>query len=300
MAECFGVTDEFKTALEVMGQKIQFNASLGIWLAMNAACRFLMCPPDYYGISRQEERWKSAEPGSVDRALAETQWKRLLDWLSVQELTAVERIEPVKVLTDLVFTARAGLVTDGIFIKSRFRRRPRRQEETEIERWFRKRNYEVKTVSEPYSFEGEADLFGMGSDLFAGYHLRSELESLETVAGMIQREPLALEVMDSRFDHLDTCFGPLNDETALIYKGAFEAYSVLILQDMVPDPIWIAEEEALRLACNTLCVGKNAVLPLGCPETRKAMEARGFAVTEMDFSEYLKFGGAAKSLVLKL
>lgn len=259
--------------------------------------KFLMCPPTHYEAAYEINPWTCVEH-AVDKKLAEAQWQGLYDWLTSK--AAVELMEPLKNLQDLVFTAKSGLISGGHFIKSRFRQRERQNEEIEIERWFRKKNYDVKTVPEPYFFEGEGDILSMGRELFAGYHFRSELESLEAIAGLMKRDHCALELKDPRFYHLDTCFGPLDDKTALIFPEAFDAYAYLALLEMVQYPILVSEEEALRFACNSVCVGKQVLLPLGCPETREAIEARGFEVTELDFSEYLKSSGAAKSLVLRL
>jgi N-dimethylarginine dimethylaminohydrolase len=259
--------------------------------------RFLMCPPTHYTAAYEENPWSRVER-TVDSKRAEVQWQGLYDWLTA--VAAVELMEPIRGLTDLTLTAKSGLMSGGRFIKSRFRQRERRHEEIEIERWFRKNNYEVKTVPEPFCFEGEADFLNMGKEIFAGYHFRSELESLDTVAAMIKRDPLALELKDARFYHLDTCFGPLDDQTAVIFPEAFDAYAYRTLLEMVTDPIWVSETEALRFACNSLFVGKKAAVPLGCPEMRKALEVRGFAVTELDLSEFQKSGSSAKSLVLKL
>jgi len=259
--------------------------------------KYLMCRPEHYAVAYEVSAWSRVER-SVDPKRAEAQWQGLYEWLT--GIAEVELMEPIKGLTDLVLTAQSGVMSGGRFFKSRFRQRERRHEEIEIERWFRKKNYEVKTVPEPFCFEGEADLISMGKELFAGYHFRSELESLDAVSAMIKRDPLALELKDDRFYHLDTCFGPLDDRTALIFPAAFDGYAYRTLLEMVSDPIQVPEEEALKFVCNSVCVGKQVLLPLNCPETRQALEARGFEVTQLDFSEYQKSGGAGKSLVLKL
>ena len=74
----------------------------------------------------------------------------------------------------------------------------------------------------------------------------------------------------------------------------------MILWETVPDPIRVSEEEALRFACNAVVAGQNVVLPSGCPNVSKELEKRGYAVYALDFSEFIKAGGAAKCLVLKL
>jgi len=261
--------------------------------------KYLMCRPEHYAMAYAINPCSRAEH-AVDRKLAEVQWQALYDWLTAQANTSVELMDPIKGLQDLVFVAQSGFVNGDRFIKSRFRQRDRRNEEIEIERWFRKKNYDVKTVPEPYCFEGEGDMVSLGRELFAGYHFRSELESFEAVEGLMKRTHLALELKDPRFYHLDTCLGPLDENTALIYQDAFEPYAYLTLLEMIPDLILVPEEEALKFACNCVCVGKQVLLPLGCPETRAALETQGFEVAELDFSEYQKSGGAGKSLVLKL
>lgn len=252
--------------------------------------RYLMCSPaDYH---------KALPEHGVDPKRAESQWQAIYDWLASK--AAVDLMDPIKGLTDLVFAAKAGFITNGYFIKSRFRRRMRRETEIEIERWFRKKNYDVKTVPEPYFFEGEGDLVSVGPEIFAGYHFRSELESYEYIAVLMKRDPLFLQIRDTRFSHLESCLGPLDDQTALVFKDAFDPYAYLTLLETVPNVIQVPEEEALRFVCNSLCVGKKVLMPLGCSTTRILLEDRGFEVTELDSSEYLKAGSAAKSLVLKL
>ncbi len=260
--------------------------------------KYLMCPPAYYEVAYEINPWMHVAQ-KVDKILAEKQWRALYDWMTAAG-AQIELLEPIPGLPDLVFTANAGLVHGERFIKSRFRHRQRRHEEIRIERWFRAQNYDVTTVPEPYFFEGEGDALTMGSELYAGYHFRSDLEALDFVAGVLKRDYCALELKDKRFYHLDTCFAPLDAKSALIFAPAFEPYAYLTLLEMVEDPIAVPENEALRFACNAVSLGKKALLPSGCPQTRAAVEKRGFEVSELDFSEFLKSGGGAKCLVLKL
>ena len=60
------------------------------------------------------------------------------------------------------------------------------------------------------------------------------------------------------------------------------------------------EKEAVRFACNAVVLDKDVVMPDGCPETARELEKRGFSVHALDFSEFMKAGGAAKCLVLKI
>ena len=55
-----------------------------------------------------------------------------------------------------------------------------------------------------------------------------------------------------------------------------------------------------NLACNAIVVGKDVVLNEGCPDTRSKLEELGFGVFETPMSEFIKAGGGAKCLVLKV
>lgn len=261
--------------------------------------QYLMCPPEYYEIAYEINPWMHVEQ-KADKKLAWAQWQALYDWITGTAGAEVRLLDPVRGLPDLVFTANAGLISGRRFIKSRFRYRQRRAEEIQVERWFRKYDYEVKTVPEPYFFEGEGDALFMGAELYAGYHFRSSLEAFDYVAGLLRRDYCALELQDKRFYHLDTCFSPLDARTALVFLPAFEPYARLTLLEMLPDPVFVSEEEAVRFACNAVIAGRKVALPQGCPGVKAALEKKGFEVWELDFSEFMKSGGAGKCLVLKL
>ena len=261
--------------------------------------RFLMCPPKYFEVAYEINPWMSVER-RVDRALAQKQWQALHDWLIHTAGAQVEVIEPMPGLPDMVFTANAGVAAGKNFIRSRFRHRERRGEEAHFEKWFKKQGFKIRSVPEPLIFEGEGDALFLGNDLYTGFHFRSDLEAHDAVAGILRVEYEGLELKDKRFYHLDTCFAPLNDKSALIFPEAFAPYARLTLLEMVPDPVSVPENEALRFACNAVIAGSHAALPLGCPVTAQAVRDRGLAVTELDFSEFIKAGGAGKCLVLKL
>jgi N-dimethylarginine dimethylaminohydrolase len=200
----------------------------------------------------------------------------------------------------MVFTANAGIVHKRLFVRSNFRHKERRGEETFFESWFKKKSFIVKTVDRPFYFEGQGDALWMGDEFYTGYHFRSDVEAHDIVAGYLKTAYFALQLCDKRFYHLDTCFMPLNNESALAFLPAFETYAQLVLLENIPDLIRVPQKEAVRFACNAVFVEKNVILPLDCPETTKQLESRGFHVYALDFSEFIKAGGAAKCLTLKL
>lgn len=260
---------------------------------------FLMCPPDFFDVVYEINPWMSVQR-KVSRDLARKQWEAFHDLLTKKLKAKVELLKPVPRLPDLVFTANGGLVLGPRFVRSNFRHKERQSEAAVFDEWFRRGSWEVKAVPPVYRFEGEGDALFLGKELYTGYHFRSDIESHEFVASVLGVPYYALELADKRFYHLDTCFAPLDETTAMAYLPAFEIYSQQVLRETVPDLIEIPEEEALRFACNAVVIEKEVILNEGCVRTRASLRLRGFTPHSLDFSEFIKAGGAAKCLVLQL
>jgi N-dimethylarginine dimethylaminohydrolase len=261
--------------------------------------QLLMCPPDYYGIEYEINPWMKRSRQS-DAALAVRQWNELHRVL-VEKLPAeIQLIDAMPGLPDMVFTANAGLVWQNKFIVSNFRYEVRRGEAPHFERWFRARGFEIVRLPEKYYFEGEGDLLRCGDLWFAGYHIRSDMMAHQRVAEIVNREILSLELTSGWFYHLDTCFCPLSEKTALFYPSAFDDYATTVLENHIPDLIAVPAGEAERFACNAVVAGNNIVMNTGCPVARRKAEDRGFNVYETPLDEFLKAGGSAKCLTLIL
>ena len=64
--------------------------------------------------------------------------------------------------------------------------------------------------------------------------------------------------------------------------------------------IEIGMEDACQLAANTVCIGNNLVMP-GCgPKLRAELEGRGYKVVKVGLGSFLRSGGAAFCLTLRL
>jgi ornithine--oxo-acid transaminase len=64
--------------------------------------------------------------------------------------------------------------------------------------------------------------------------------------------------------------------------------------------IGVSEEDALQFACNAVNVGRTILLNTVSKELCARLEARGFETIQVELTEFLKAGGAAKCLVLRL
>lgn len=258
-----------------------------------------MCPPDYYEIAYEINPWMSVKR-KANRKRAKKQWEDFYGLLTEKLKVKVELLKPAPRLPDLAFTANGGLAYKETFIRANFRHKEREPEARFFEEWFKKKAWKVRLVPPVHRFEGEGDALFFGKELYTGYHFRSDIEAHEFVAAALKVPYQTLELRDKRFYHLDTCFAPLDEKSALVYLPAFEPYSREILRETVPDLVEVPEEEALRFACNAVVVGKEVILNLGCPKTEELLRRRGFTPHPLDFSEFIKAGGSAKCLVLRL
>ncbi len=257
-----------------------------------------MCPPDFYGIEYEINPWMSRERGS-DAAIAQTQWHLLRERIEAAG-ARVELLTPQQGLPDLVFTANAGVVHQQTVYLSRFRHAAR-QGETPLNRdWFLAHGFDCRELPEGLDFEGAGDALYCGEMLVGGYIIRSDARALQWVAQEIGCEVLPVQLVDERYYHLDTCFCPLRPGLALWYPPAFDKYGQQALARSLPELIPVCEAEAARFACNAVVIGDRVLLNTGCPELTRTLEARGFEVWATPLDEFIKAGGSAKCLTLRL
>jgi N-dimethylarginine dimethylaminohydrolase len=258
----------------------------------------LLCPPDYFAIEYEINPWMNVRIGSK-ADLARQQWTALRDTLRGLGVV-VDLMEPISGLPDLVFTANAGLVFRDLFIGSRFRYGVRQGEAPYFESWARSRGFQVVEPPPGYNFEGAGDALFCGETLIGGYRFRSDVRSHQWIGERLGVEVLPLELIDPRFYHLDTCFCPLAPDLALYYPGAFDDYGRSVLRDRIPHLIEVAIDEAISFSCNAVVVGKTVILNDGAPKLAEDLRERGFGVRMLGFSEFIKSGGSAKCLTLRV
>jgi N-dimethylarginine dimethylaminohydrolase len=260
--------------------------------------RILMCPPDFYGIEYEINPWMSRSRGS-DHERACRQWQNLHDTLLGLGV-AIELLTPQAGLPDLVFTANAGLVFNNRFFSSSFRHDVRARETPVFDAWFAAHGFSVEHLPEGMYFEGAGDALFCGSILFAGYRIRSDASSHHHLGWTLGKMALPVELVDPRFYHLDTCFCPLAPGEAIYYPEAFDTYGKKALASHIPALIAVNETEAARFGCNAVVVGKKVVTNTGCPQLAGDLRAQGYEPIAVELDEFLKAGGSAKCLTLRL
>jgi lysine-ketoglutarate reductase/saccharopine dehydrogenase-like protein (TIGR00300 family) len=273
-----------------------------IELIMTEPVRILMCAPQHYEVDYVINPWMEGNVHRSSRDRAQEQWEKLFKIL--KEHATVELVTPQPGWPDMVFTANAGLVLGDTVVLSRFFHPERQGEEPYFQQWFENQGYTVKTLPKSLPFEGAGDalLDRAGESLWAGYGFRTELDAHPYLAQWLDIEVLSLRLIDRRFYHLDTCFCPLTDGYLLYYPPAFDTYSNHLIERRIPAEkcIPVVEADAVNFACNAVNIDQIIVLNSASAMLKRTLAERGFQVLETPLTEFLKAGGAAKCLTLRL
>jgi len=281
---------------------------------MSQQPHILMCPPDFYGIEYEINPWMNTER-QADHPTAVDQWNALHAQIEAAG-ARVSLLEPVKGLPDLVFTANAALIgrmdnpvrltraTDRIVhptaILSRFRHPQRQGEEPHNRRWLIEHGFEVLDPPADFNFEGAGDALFCGDTLYAGYRMRSDASGHQVIGRMLGVRVIPVELVDPRYYHLDTCFCPLAADTAIWHRSAFDDYGRRAIQQHVPNLLAVEQAEAERFACNAVVIGRQVITNTGCDRLHATLAAAGYEPVATPLDEFVKAGGSAKCLTLRL
>jgi len=264
--------------------------------------KILMCPPDHFEIAYVINPWMEGQFANTDDALAHRQWEALRQ--AIEKYAEVVLEPPQPDLPDIVFTANAGLVLGRKAIVSRFRSIERQGEEPYNCAWFAANGFEILDWPQNVPFEGAGDaLFDRGQPLlWVGHGFRSDAAVPALLEKLLGRKTAALNLIDPRFYHLDTCFCPLAGGYLLYFPAAFDAASREIIETLVPADkrIAVTESDALKFCCNAVDLEEHIFMNDASEELQQLLRAAGFTPVIMPLSEFMKAGGAAKCLTLKL
>jgi len=264
--------------------------------------RILVCPPAHFGVDYVINPWMEGQIGLVDRARAHAQWSALFD--DVARSASVSEVAPINGSPDMVFTANAALVSGRRAVPARFRMPERQTEESHFIDWFRANAFDVVSIGESDPFEGEGDaLFQPGQPLlWAGYGVRTALETHVALAAAFETEVVSLRLVDQRFYHLDTCFAPLPGGRVMYYPAAFDERSRHEIEARIPADrrLEVSDADAMGFACNVLRVDERLFLNSASDTLRDGLADWGFEARVHPVDEFLKAGGGVKCLSLIL
>lgn len=259
--------------------------------------KWLVCRPDYYDVRYEINPWMSRDRAPV-KGLAKEQWENLHQTL-VMLGADLHYVDPSPEQPDMVFTANAGLQLGSTVVLSSFRHSERQGEEPHFQRWFEKNGYNVIELDD-CAFEGEGDALFAGETLFMGSGFRTDAKAADQLRDVLRlKEVVTCELVDPYFYHIDTCFCPITAETALVWPGAFTAEAITAMKKHLR-LIEIPEADAKQFACNAVVLGSDIIVPAGATKTYELLAKEGFTSHPVELSEFMKAGGAAKCLTMKI
>ncbi len=261
-----------------------------------------MCAPAHYGVEYVINPWMAGNIRRVNHEAAILEWERLRG--TIEELAEVELAEPVQGLPDMVFTANGGLIVEKKAVLSRFAYRERQGEMEHFRQWFERAGFEVIELAGDVPFEGEGDalLDNERGLIWVGYGMRTDLGAHPALAEALEMRVVSLRLADERFYHLDTCLCPLERGYVMYFPRAFDADSLLQIEQLVPAEkrITVGNDDAAAFACNAINIRDYLIVNKVGKELGERLTEAGFKVIETPLGEFMKAGGAAKCLVLRL
>jgi N-dimethylarginine dimethylaminohydrolase len=275
------------------------------------AARILMCRPEHFAVSYAINPWMDPQSWGRDtlaHAAAEREWADL--YRKLLELgAAIELVPTVHGLPDLVFTANAAVVLDREVLLARFRHPERQREEVHFEAAFRALQARglvdgIRRLPDGIVLEGAGDcVWDATRKLFwLGYGQRSDAAAQHAVEHTFGQEVVTLELADPRFYHMDTALSPLPGGEVMYLPEAFTAEGRAEIRDRIaPEQrIELAIDDGCRLAANAVCLGRTLVMSEASDGLRVELKERGYEVAATPLPSFLRSGGSAFCLTLRL
>ncbi len=273
---------------------------------------FLMCRPQHFAVTYSINPWMDprawADGGTALHAAATRQWESLHRTLLASG-AAVETVEPQPGLPDLVFTANAAVVLDRKAVMARFHHPERQREQPVFTAGFRALQArglldEVVELPAGVTLEGAGDcIWDRWRGLFwIGCGFRSDAAASRVIEEQFGARCLPLALADPNFYHLDTAFCALPCGSVLYYPRAFTAAALDSIHEHIEPAhrIPLSRADAARFAANAVCFDGVVVLSSCSDVLTGALKDRGYRVAKTPLHAFLRSGGSACCLTLRL
>ncbi|MBN8669553.1 MAG: hypothetical protein J0L80_02630 [Chitinophagales bacterium] len=270
--------------------------------------RVLMCSPDYFDIVDVKNVHMQGHIGNTDKAQVDAQWQSLKDaydaLLNNKVLDEVSVIPGATGCEDMVFCANQTLpwkMEDGseVVVMSRMRHESRQREVPYFEEFFKNKGFKPLHFNNVKMFEGMGDVIPHPGKrlLYGGYGHRTTAEAYDELAQMLQTPVVALELINPKFYHLDTCFVPLSKDSVMLCREAFTEDGLAMIRQLFTKVYYIPEYEAEKyFSLNAHAFDahgtKTAILQKGSAITVDVLKQEGYNVVEIETGEFMKSGGS--------
>jgi N-dimethylarginine dimethylaminohydrolase len=271
-----------------------------------------MTDSSHFEVSYKINPWMTPEAWRQDEALNRAQAREAQRQLAAAMRQAGARVtvmEGVPGFPDMVFPANAAVILNKRALVSRFRFHERQGEEGHFFAEF-KRFEELGALSgvaqAPKScwLEGAGDcMWDATRQLFwAGFGPRSVVEAIAVVKDYFGVPAVPLELVSSRYYHLDTCFVPLSGGEVLYYPPALSKLALTAIRERVPADALIeaSDEDAARFSVNAVNIGREIIAAAPRPRLADALKERGYSVIPVPLRPFIMAGGGAYCMTLRL
>ena len=84
----------------------------------------------------------------------------------------------------------------------------------------------------------------------------------------------------------------------MYYPSAFTPSALKKIRQHIPDLIPLDVTDATMFACNSVVYGYKVLMPSGPQKIVHELDIRGYEVTQLNTSEFLKSGGSLQCMTL--
>lgn len=260
--------------------------------------KVIVAKPSYMKITEIiNETQKHYKDTNIDIPLALEQHKAMIQTLKNHQIEVIE-LPAYPSLHEQVFTRDIGFVIGNqLFISSMSE--SVRQDETSVLRTWIKGNNIPYQDDLPNSIEG-GDIILDGSTLWIGETNRTTKQAIQEIQHKLPSYSVQSLLLEESILHLDCVFNIIDEETALLYPPAFTKQGLESIAAHY-DIIKVNDREQFQMGPNVLPLGDGKIISLPQNERlNKAMEAKGFTVIRIEFSEIIKSGGSFRCCTLPL
>jgi N-dimethylarginine dimethylaminohydrolase len=261
----------------------------------------LLCRPDFFDVVDHKNPYM-LDGASIDLEKASRQWQALCSALE-QAGCQVETIPPAPGLEDMVFAANQVFVgfQKGIgkfIVPSRMVHASRQREVPFFVEWYRRRGFKVIDLDLGADhLEGHGDLLWHPdwSRIYAAYGFRSTQGGVDKFSDAMSKlgiPVVPLRLVDPYCYHLDTCLCPLNNESVLIYSGAYAPESLTALRKCWKRIHELTADEAHRFMGNGIVANGNYLTPYLTPHLDAILRQEGLRPVIVETTEFEKSGGS--------
>lgn len=270
-----------------------------------------MADPAGFCVQAAINPWMTDAAGNlntVDTVAARAQWQALAAAYRAIGL-GVQVVPAAAGLPDFCFCANQSLAfarPDGTHaaLLACMNSPTRRPEVLHLERWYGAHGYallRLPATAAPFEGTGDAIWHPGRRMLWGGVGPRTAAAVWPLVERLVQAPVATLRLTDPRYYHLDTCLCGLDEQTALVFPGAFDASSLELLRRGFARLIEVDEPEAANFACNAHCPdGRHVLVQQGSSRVARQLSRRGYNVIELETGEFMKSGGSVFCLKQEL